>query len=513
MGFSDLRSFIEYLDAQSQLKRVAVEVDPSLEISAIADRMSKLPAAGDAPAPPTDPVHGHQGGHALLFENVKGSDIPCAINVFGSYPRMSMALGVTDLEETARRVQALVKPELPSTLMGKMKKLPELARMAALPPKTVKSGICQQVIHTKDADLLDLPVIQCWPHDGKCGYAGKPADAPPGTGRYFTMAGVYTKDPDSSERNVGMYRVQVMAPKLAAIHWHMHHDGARHYRKYKARGQKMPVAVVVGGEPVVTYAATCPLPPDVSELLFAGFLHGKGIELTPCKTVPLEVPANAEIVVEGWVEPDRLIWEGPFGDHTGFYSLADKYPAMDVTAITHRREPIYLATIVGMPPQEDYYLGKATERLFLPLLQMIVPDIIDYHLPMFGAFHNFVFVKIHKQYPMQTRKVMSGIWGAGQMMFSKFIVVVDADVNVHDEQEVLFRVGANVDPRRDVMVVDGPADVLDHASPEYGTGAKMGIDATRKIPGEGQVRQFPDALEMSPEIKALIERRWKEYGF
>ncbi len=512
VGFPDLQSFIDSLEQNGQLKRVRATVDPILEISAIADRMSKEPAAGDAPPPATDPIHGSRGGYGLLFENVAGSDVPCAINLFGSYARMRMALGVDDLEELARRVQTLIKPEMPTTLMAKMKKLPELAKMASLPPKVVRSGICQQVVRTDEASFFDLPVIQCWPHDGKCGYAGKPADAPPGTGRYVTMAGIYTKDPESGERNVGMYRVQVMDSKLAAVHWHMHHDGARHFRRYKARGEKMPLAIVIGGEPVLTYAATCPLPPDVSELLFAGFLQDKGIELVPCKTIPLEVPASAEIVIEGWVDTERMLWEGPFGDHTGFYSLADKYPAFDLTAITHRRNPVYLTTIVGFPPQEDYYLGKATERVFLPLLQMIVPDIVDYHLPMFGAFHNFVFVKIRKEYPMQARKVMSSIWGAGQMMFSKFIIVVDADVDVHDEQDVMFRVGANVDPRRDVMVVDGPMDILDHASPQYGTGAKMGIDATRKIPGEGPVREFPDPLVTTPEVAALVERRWSEYG-
>jgi 4-hydroxy-3-polyprenylbenzoate decarboxylase len=270
--------------------------------------------------------------------------------------------------------------------------------------------------------------------------------------------------------------------------------------------------MVFGGEPVLPYAATCPLPPDMSELLFAGFLHGRGIELVPCKTIPLEVPANAEIVIEGWVDIQQTLWEGPFGDHTGFYSLADRYPAFHLSAITHRRDPIFPATIVGYPPQEDYYLGKATERIFLPLLRVLIPDIIDYHLPMFGAFHNFVVVKISKHYPMQARKVMSSIWGAGQMMFSKFIIVVDEDVNVHDEQEVLFTVGANVDPRRDVMLVDGPVDILDHASPYYGAGAKMGIDATRKIPGEGLVREFPQRLRISNEIQDLIERRWPEYG-
>ncbi len=513
MPFSDLRSFIEHLDKGGQLKRITAQVDPHLEISAITDRVSKSPAAGNHPAPKTDPHHGQSGGHALLFENVKGSDIPVAINVFGSYERMRQALGVTDFESLAERVQALVKPEMPTTLMAKMKKLPELAKLASIGPKVGRSGICQQVVKTNDASLFDLPIIQCWPHDGECGYAGKPIDAPQGTGRYITFAGIYTKNPDTEERNVGMYRVQVMDNKRAAMHWHMHHDGAAHFRRYQARGEtKMPLAIVFGGEPILPYAATCPLPPDVSELLFAGFLNGKGIELVPCKTIPMEVPANAEIVIEGWVDTKETIWEGPFGDHTGFYSLADKYPLFEVSAITHRRDPIYPTTIVGLPPQEDYYLGKATERVFLPLLKTLIPDIVDYHLPMFGVFHNFVFVKIAKHYPLHARKVMSSIWGAGQMAFSKFIVVVDEDVDVHDEQEVMLRIGANVDPRRDMMIVDGPLDILDHASPYYGAGSKVGIDATRKIQGEGIVREFPEVLSMPREIKDMVSQRWSEYG-
>jgi 4-hydroxy-3-polyprenylbenzoate decarboxylase len=309
-----------------------------------------------------------------------------------------------------------------------------------------------------------------------------------------------------------MYRVQLLEPKTAAMHWHMHHDGARHFRKHKARGERMPLAIVLGGEPVLTYGATCPLPPDVSELLFAGFLHGKGIELVPCKTIPMEVPANAEIVIEGWVEIDQNVWEGPFGDHTGFYSLSSPYPVFRVTAITHRRDPIYPTTIVGKPPMEDYYLGKATERIFLPLLQMMIPDVIDYHLPMFGAFHNFVFVKIRKEYPYQARKVMHAVWSAGQMMLSKFVIVVDEHVNVHDEQDVLFHVGANVDPRRDTVITEGPLDVLDHAAPYEAAGSKMGIDATRKIPGEGQIRRWPAELEFPPDLQARVAQRWTELG-
>lgn len=513
MAYSDMQSFLRDLESRGQLKRVRGEVNPVLEIAEITDRQCKLPAAGSFTPPATDPVNGKRGGHALLFERVKGSEVPVAINVFGSYERMRVALGVDDFETLATRVQELVKPEMPTTLLEKMKKLPQLAKIAGYGPKVVKRGICQEVVKTDDANLLTLPVIQCWPHDGVPGFGGKPANEIAGTGRYITFAGIYTKDPDNEQRNVGMYRVQVFGEKLAAMHWHLHHDGARHFRKYQKRGERMPLAIVLGGEPVLPYAATCPLPPDVSELLFAGFLNDGGIELVPCKTIPLEVPCNAEIVIEGWVDPQKTLVEGPFGDHTGFYSLADRYPAFHVTAITHRRNPVYLTTIVGKPPMEDYYLGKATERVFLPLLRMLIPSIRDYHLPMFGAFHNAVFVQIRKEYPMHARSVMSSIWGAGQMMFSKMLVVVDEHVNVHDEQDVLFHLGANVDWRRDVVVVDGPCDILDHATPYYGAGAKIGIDATRKIAGEGVVREWPEELEMSADVKQLVERRWKEYGF
>lgn len=497
MTYPDLRSFVTALDEAGQLRRVSTQVDPVLEITEIADRVSKSPAAGDASPPPTDPVHGGLGGSGLFFENVKGSSIPLAINLYGSYQRMRMALGCDSFEQLAERVRQLIKPEMPATLLAKMKKLPELVRLSGFAPKSARTGICQQVVHTDDADLNDLPIMQCWPDDG---------------GRYVTFAGVCSVNPDTGVKNVGMYRVQLFEPKLMAVHWHMHHDGAANFRKYAARGEPMPLAIVFGGESVLPYAATCPLPPDVSELLFAGFLKGTGIELVKCKTIDMEVPANAEIVIEGIVDPTETLWEGPFGDHTGFYSLADQYPAFRVTAITHRRDPIYPSTIVGKPPQEDYYLGKATERIFLPLLQMLVPDVLDYSLPRYGAFHNCAFVRIRKEYPLQAHKVMSAIWGAGQMMLTKLIIVVDEQVNVHDEHDVMFHVGANWDPRRDTVLVDGPVDILDHASPQLGTGAKMGIDATRKIEGEGLIRQWPDQTVMADEIKQLVERRWSEYG-
>ncbi len=539
MAFSDLQQFVAELERRDQLRRVRAEVDPVLEAAEIADRVMKSPSpegAGGSPA--TDPMHGAAGGRALLFENVRSASMPLAINLFGSYARVKLALGCDDLEALAARVQQMVKPEIPTSLLAKMKKLPDLVKMAGYTPKVVKRGICQEVVHTDDADLLRLPIIQCWPDDGDLtggtwpggtGARGRrgasssgdePNGRQPGeaegaegrTGRYITLGGIYTKDPETGDRNVGMYRVQVFGPKLAAMHWHMHHDGARHHRKYAARGERMPLAIALGGESVLPYAATCPLPPSVSELLFAGFLNDGAIELVPAVTVPLEVPGNAEIVIEGWVDPVERFIEGPFGDHTGFYSLSSPYPVFRVTAITHRRQPVYPATIVGKPPMEDYYLGKATERIFLPLLQMMIPDVVDYHLPMFGAFHNFVFLKIRKEYPYQARRVMSAVLGAGQMSLSKFIIVVDEDVDVHNEQEVLFHVGANVDPRRDVVITEGPLDILDHAAPFEGAGSKMGIDATRKIPGEGMVRAWPAELVMSQAIKEQVRRRWSEFG-
>ncbi|MDB5299123.1 MAG: ubiD, partial [Phycisphaerales bacterium] len=426
--FSD---FLDELDKEGELTRVKARVSPVLEIAGIADRMSKSPAPHGHNELDRNPA-GKLGGKALLFENVEGSDIPVAINTFGSYWRVNKALGTDNLEALAARVGQLVKPEIPTTLLEKMKKLPDLIKMGSYPPKTVRNGICQQVVLEGDqADLTRLPIIQCWPLDGDLS-SGQVFDkdaaakvSERGTGRYITLGGIYTRNPTTGDRNIGMYRVQVFGPRKAAMHWHMHHDGARHFRMYQARGEKMPLAIALGGGSVMPYAATAPLPPGIEELLFAGFLNGTGIELVKCKTIDMEVPANSEIVIEGYVDPKEKLMEGPFGDHTGFYSLADWYPAFHVTAITHRKSPIYPTTIVGKPPMEDYFLGKATERVFLPLLKMLIPDIVDYSLPMSGVFHNCAFIKIRKEYPFQARRVMHAIWGAGQMAFTKFIVVVD----------------------------------------------------------------------------------------
>ncbi len=477
----DLRQFIADLEQRGWLRRISVAVDPILEITEIADRVMKA------------------GGPALLFENVKGAQMPLVINTFGTRERMCLALGCDSFDELAARVRNIIRPELPTTLMDKLRKLPELAQLGSLPPRVVRRGPCQEIVHTDDADLFTLPALQCWPDDG---------------GRYITLGAIFTKNPDNGERNVGMYRVQLFEPQLAAMHWHMHHDGARHFRLYQDRGQRMPLAIALGGPAILPYAATCPTPPGIDECLFAAFLQGRALELVSCITQPeIEVPASAEIVIEGYIDPaEPLIREGPFGDHTGFYSLADDFPRFHVTAITHRRDPIYPTTIVGKPPMEDYWLGKATERIFLPLLQMIVPDVIDYDLPMFGCFHNCAFLKIRKEYPLQARRVMHAIWGAGQMALTKIIVVVDEHVDVHDQDAVLFQLCSNVDPRRDIVMVDGPVDILDHASPVCGAGSKIGIDATRKITGEGTVREWPEELEMTDDIKRRVDERWGEYG-
>ncbi len=510
MSFPDLQTFLAELEQRGQLRRIRAEVDAELEITEIADRVMKA------------------GGPALLFERVRGSPWPLVINTFGARERMCLALGCADFDEVAARVRNLIKPEIPTTLMQKLRKLPELAQLGSLPPKIVRRGACQDVVHTDDADLFTLPVLKCWPLDGDPAAVGFTAtgtpvpvaadavgpDAARATGRYITLGTVFTKHPETGERNVGMYRVQLFGPRLATMHWHMHHDGARHFRACQQAGRRMPLCIALGGPAILPYAATCPLPPGIDECLFAGFLQGRALELCPAVTQPeVEVPATAEFVIEGYIDPaEPPLLEGPFGDHTGFYSLPDLFPRFHVTGITHRDRPVYPATIVGKPPMEDYWLGKATERVFLPLLQMLVPDIIDYDLPRFGCFHNCAFVKIRKEYPYQARRVMHAIWGAGQMALTKIIVVVDEHVNVHDPDDVLFHLCANVDPQRDFEFVRGPLDILDHAAPFCGTGSKVGIDATRKVPGEGQVRPWPPEIEMSPEVRALVTRRWPEYG-
>ncbi len=565
--YENTQDFIAALAAAGELQRVRAAASPVLEIAEIADRVSKSPAPNlpSEAARRTDPRFHHLGGKALLFENVEGADFPLLINAWGSYRRMEMALGCNDagpglaaghtpggFEALGEKIGRLVKPEPPPTLLAKLQKIPELMQLASLPPKKVRSGICQEVVIPQEkVDLTRLPILRCWPHDGDFASLGYPANVNAGIdglgcgpewdakyrGRYVTLGTIHTihaddvGNPAPPSRNIGMYRVQLFGKRHMSMHWHMHHDGARHWRSWKAKGERMPVAIALGGESVMPYAATAPMPPGISEMLLAGFLNRGGIPLVDCRTVPLSVPANSEIVIEGYVSDQAgligfdprvsgstlgpgAVFEGPFGDHTGFYSLPDRYPLLEVTAITHRRNAVYPTTIVGLPPQEDYYLGKATERLFLPLLRTIIHDIIDYDLPMFGAFHNCVFVKIRKEYPLQARRVMHSIWGAGQMAWTKMIVVVDHDVDVHDQDAVLFHLCANCDPGRDVEVVNGPLDILDHAAPRLGAGHKIGFDATRKIPGEevggNPVRSWPPIIDMDASVKQRVTARWRE---
>ncbi len=534
------RDFVRALERSGQLRRVGARVDPVLEIAQIADRFSKsvapvMPSAGAARC---DPRFHHLGGPALLFENVKGSEIPVLINGWGSYARMEMALGCDDgghtpggFEALAAKIGSLVKPQPPRSLGEIVAKAREFLPLLRIGPKRTRGlGLCQQVIKTGDeVDLTTLPMIRCWPHDGDFASLGYPpdlnagipglADAPDWErvfrGRYVTLAGIHTVHADDagaakpSSHNIGMYRVQLMGRRRMAMHWHMHHDGARHWRSWKAKGERMPVAIALGGESVMPYAATAPLPPGISELLLAGFLNRGGIPMVRGRTVPLWVPANAEIVIEGYVSHEAgmigfdpreggslgpgAVFEGPFGDHTGFYSMPDRYPVLEVTALTHRRDPIYPTTIVGPPPQEDYYIGKATERLFFPLLKTIIHDIEDYDLPMFGAFHNCAVVGIKKAYPLQGRRVMHSVWGAGQMAWTKCVFVVDDDVDVHDTSAVLRAAGERCVPGRDIEKVRGPLDILDHAAPFLGAGSKWGFDATRKV-GEAETQRAMDTV-------------------
>ena len=482
MPYRNLAEFVRELDDAGDLVRVPAQVDPDLEITEIANRVMKSPG----------------GGKALLFENVKGSELPLLINALGSEKRMCRALGVAGFEEIAERLTGLLRPTVPSGLMDKVRRIPELVQLASFAPKVIKKAPCQEIVwQGEQVDLNRLPILKCWPLDG---------------GRYLTMAGVYTKHPDTGQRNVGMYRVQQLTPRTCAMHWQVHHDGAGHARAWAATGRKMPIALVLGGDPALAYAASAPLPEGMDEVLFAGFLRGRAVELTPCISVDMEAPAEAEIVIEGYADPADLVEEGPFGDHTGYYSMPELYPRLEVTAITMRPQAIYPATIVGLPPMEDYYMGLATERIFLPLVRILAPEVIDYHLPAFGVFHNFCLVSIRKEYPYHARKVMHAIWGMGQLMFSKFIIVVDHDVDPSNINDVFFRVGANVDPRRDTCTVDGPVDALDHAAPYLCAGSKMGFDATRKLPEEGIIRPWPPKIEMPPEIKQIVDDRWQQYG-
>jgi 4-hydroxy-3-polyprenylbenzoate decarboxylase len=480
MAYKDLREFVSLLEKRRLLKRIKAEVDPVLEIAEINDRTVK------------------KAGPALFFEHPRGSKFPCVVNLFGSYERMKLALEVESLDEIGFRMLEFLEPEIPTNLIEKLKALPKLKRLADFLPKYVNSGSCKEVIIKDNPSLDILPILRTWPDDG---------------GRFITLPMVFTKDPETGIRNCGMYRMHVYDERTTGMHWHMHKDGARHYRKAEKLGKRLDIAVAIGSDPAVMYSATAPLPEGVDEMLFAGFLRTSPVELVKCETVDLEVPANSEIILEGYCEPHERKIEGPFGDHTGYYSLKDEFPVFHITCITHRKDALYTATIVGKPPMEDCYIAKATERIFLPLIQKQLPEIVDINLPVEGVFHNIAIVSIDKRYPGHARKVMYGLWGMGQMSFTKMIVVVDKDVDVQNPSEVAWKIGNNVDPKRDVVIVEGPLDVLEHASDIPSYGGKMGIDATKKWKSEGFMREWPEETVMSEEIKRLVDKRWKEYGF
>jgi 4-hydroxy-3-polyprenylbenzoate decarboxylase len=475
MPFDDLRDWIDHLRREGELAEVAAEVDPHLEIAEITDRVTKA------------------GGPALLFTNVRGSRMPLLINQFGTERRTCMAFGVASLDELGQRVADVLEMQPPEGLMDKVRALGRLKSIADSRPKSASSGPCQEVV-LDPPSLESLPVMTCWPDDG---------------GPYITLPAVITKDPRTGTRNVGMYRVQVFDPTTTAMHWQIHKDAAADWR---GMGERMDVAIVLGVDPVTAYTASAPLPKHIDELMLAGFLRGRPVELVRCRTVDLEVPARAEIVIEGYIRKGELRDEGPFGDHTGYYTPPEPFPVVHVTAVTTRRDPIYPSIIVGVPPQEDAWLGKATERLFLPAVRMTMPEVVDYDLPVEGAFHNLCIVSIRKAYPGHARKVMHAIWGTGLLALTKGIVVVDADVDVHDYGQVMWQVGANVDPARDVVLADGPLDHLDHAPALQFQGGKLGIDATAKGPAEGYTRGWPERIRMSEDVRERVTNRWATYG-
>ena len=479
MPYNSLADFVQVLERASELKRIAYPVKAELEISEIADRVMK------------------RGGPALLFEDVVGKQIPVLINAFGSAKRMALALGVADIEDIARDITKLIQTKPPKSFKDKLRLLGELIKLAGIPPRLVKEGSCQEVV-MQDPDLNILPVLTCWPGDA---------------GPFITLPMVFSKDPAKGTRNVGLYRMQIFDQRTTGMHWHLHKVGARHYQQQKEKSGRLDLAVCLGGDPAMIYAATAPLPDQIDEILFTGFLRKKAVDLLKCVTVDVEVPANSDVVIEGYVDPSEpLRREGPFGDHTGFYSLADDYPVLHVTCITHRRNPIYPTTIVGRPPMEDAYLGKATERIFLPLLRVTLPEIVDMNLPVHGVFHNLAIISIRKDYPAHARKVMHALWGLGQMMFTKILIVVDHDVNVHDLSEVTWVAGNHIDPKRDTVFVEGPVDVLDHAAPLLGYGSKVGIDATRKWRSEGFEREWPQPIVMDDKTKTYIDSIWEKLG-
>lgn len=510
MAFKSYRDFLSRLEREGELTRISSQTATELEITEIADREMKRPG----------------GGKALLFEKptIQGtvSPVPLAVNTLGSFRRMALSFEAESVEAVAAELGAIMKAKPPTSFREAISLLSKALELRHARPKIVREGECQEVVHRFDGPpratswppapncilgekpggplptLLNLPIQQCWPLDG---------------GRFITLPCVVTKDPDTGERNVGMYRMQVYDDRSTGMHWQLQKVGARHGRRYYESGTRMPVSVFLGGDPVYPFCATAPLPDGMDEFLLAGYLRRKSVELVKCLTNDLEVPSNADIVLEGYVDPaEPLRSEGPFGDHTGYYSLPDFYPVFHITAITHRRDPIYPATIVGIPPMEDFYIGSASLQLFMPIFRMNFPEIIDIALPAEGVFHNMVFVSIKKTYPMQAFKIMHGLWGMGQMMFSKYIVVVDDDVDVHNTSDVLFRLCANTDPQRDTIMTKGPADVLDHATPDLAIGSKLGFDATKKTPGEGFKRDWPPIIKMDPSVKEKVDRLFSGKG-
>jgi 4-hydroxy-3-polyprenylbenzoate decarboxylase len=479
LAFTDLREFVARLEALGRLRRITAAVSRDLEITEIVDRVSKSPREANV---------------ALLFERVEGSELPVLVNAFGAEDRMALALGVTRLDELGERVAKLLDARLPGSFGERLRKLATLIDVARAAPRRVSSAPCQEIVEATAPSLAGLPILKCWPGDG---------------GRYITLPGVFTRDPVTGARNVGMYRLQVFDDRTLGMHWQTHKGGAEHQRRASSR---MPVAIALGGDPAMIYAASAPLPPGIDEVVFAGWLRGSGVEMVACRTIDLEVPAQAEIVLEGWVDPGEQRLEGPFGDHTGYYSLAREYPVFHLTAVTRRARAIYPTTIVGRPPQEDYWLGKATERIFLPIMRLLLPEIVDVNMPAEGVFHNLVIVSIRKRYPGHARKVMQALWGMGLMMLAKTIVVVSDHVNVHDLSEVAWRATGNIDPRRDLLILEGPMDDLDHAALRHRFGGKLGVDATEKGPLDDVTQAWPDEIRMSDEIRERVTRRWKDYG-
>lgn len=480
MAYKNLAEFLGFLESQGELVRVGREVSPILEISEIADRAVK------------------GGGPALLFENVKGSAMPVAINLFASRRRMLAALQISSYEEWDERLEFFLDPSPPEGLIAKLKAIPKFTELAAVFPKTVRSAPCQEIVVTGEAvDLTEIPVLKCWPQDA---------------GPFITLPLVITRDPVSGKTNVGVYRMQIHDGRTTGMHWQKHKDGAGQARGYEKEGRRMPVAAAIGCDPATVFSGIAPLPPGLSEFLFAGFVRGEAVPLVPGKTVDLLVPAEAEIVLEGYVEPGERRQEGPFGDHTGFYSLEDDFPVFHVTAVTRRRSPVYLTTIVGKPPMEDGFLGEAVERLFLPLVKKTIPEIVDMYLPLEGIFHNLMIVSIDKRFPGHARKTMHAIWGTGQMMFSKTIIVVDGGVDLRNGPDLVWRVLTAIDPERDIELTRGPVDELDFAARLPCYGSKMGIDATRKWKEEGFQRRWPDEIVMSGEVKKRVDELWSTLG-